>query len=73
MASTPAHSPHLLPANPISNFMGPHDKVKNNTYTAKYILNKQATKGSAKVKLPDGEKDVSDIDHENIFKINKIQ
>lgn len=62
----------LIPTNHISKLTGPHDKVKNNTNTVRYLQNKQETKGSAEIKLPDREKDFPGIDHENIFKTNKI-
>lgn len=47
--------------------------MKNvNTNTVKYIQNKEATNGSAEIKLPGRQKEDSDIDRENIFKTNNI-
>lgn len=46
--------------------------MKNNTNTLKYIQNKQATKASAQIKLPDREKNVSDIDLKTYLKQTKF-
>ena len=63
----------LFPTNHVSKLKGPQQKMKNvNTNTVKYIQNKEATNGSAEIKLPGRQKEDSDIDRENIFKTNNI-
>lgn len=57
----------LVPTNHISKLTGPYNKMKNNTESVKYAQNKQAAKGSAEIKLPDGEKDVLDICHKKTY------
>lgn len=45
--------------------------MKNmNTDTGKYTHNREATNGSAEIKLPGRQKEDSDIDRENIFRSN---
>lgn len=61
----------LFPTNRVSKLKEPQEKMKNmNTDTGKYTHNREATNGSAEIKLPGRQKEVSDIDRENIFRSN---